>query len=219
MEREIYNTSNAKGDYQNYFASASVGLGKDFSASVFNLTPMIYATYTYARSSKFSEDGALFTKEYSPLNHNVISGAAGLNASVGLGENFELGAHAFWEQKVLGSELKNEAKFKDYGGKFEQNYDLAKNVARLGVKAAYKNENLSLSLGLNSALNSDYSSIGGMASFEYKFASKNSAKANLVRNKRLVKSSLKSKSTSAKSYIKSTAQSSKMPKKVAKNQI
>lgn len=168
LEREIYGTSNASAKFKNYSASAQIGLGRAFKFGDSTLNPMILANYTFTNEGEFSESGALFTKTYEALNYGYFSTLAGAQISHKITPKFSLAAHAFYERKLSGDEISQNAYFTDFASeKFEQNYKLAKDNAKIGAKIAYKSAQLSFGVGVDGSVNSRFTSIGAVANFSY----------------------------------------------------
>ncbi len=131
-------------NFSTLFLSAYAGLDKNFALNGTNIAPTAFVSYHLMRNGDIKDDGIefngskLFAKSVTPANLHFLSANLGVNLRQDLSKALNAGLYGFYERRILGSELENEAEFDDFAGKFTQKIPLSVNLMRFGLDFGYE---------------------------------------------------------------------------------
>lgn len=174
FEREILGVSNLNGSYKNLFLTATLGVSKAFEFGDFSVSPLGYFGYNFIRQNAFSENGALFAKEFEAINHHstLLGAGVSLNHTKEL-ENkiLQLGGFAVFERRLSGNKYDTKVRFKDFDDSyFTQKYELNKNLLTLGLNSHIDFKNGAFfRLNLANEIAKSQKSVSVFATLGYKF--------------------------------------------------
>ncbi|MDY2585683.1 S8 family serine peptidase [Helicobacter sp.] len=114
INRQIINAQEISANYNNYLASAQLGISKDFFNTSFTLTPIAYLSYHYTYQDSFSENGGLFAKSYDAITHNSTTITAGLTLDYTHQNTSKLSGFLLYDYRLSGKEILNSVSFNDF---------------------------------------------------------------------------------------------------------
>lgn len=131
-------------DFTTFILSAHAGLDKSYRINGIDITPTAIVSYNLLFNSKIQDKGIefdgsnIFAKSVEPTNSHFLSVDLGVNLKRNVNKALNANAYGFYERRILGSELTNDAEFKDFSSKFTQKRGLNTDLARFGVSLIYE---------------------------------------------------------------------------------
>ena len=126
-------------NFNSLFASAWLGVDKNFTLNGASLTPTAFLSYHFLHQGDIKDkNNGLFSRQIYANNSHFLSVNLGANLRQNLQQNFSLNAYGFYERRLLGNAFKSKAKFYDYADKFSQKHLISSDFARLGLNLNYE---------------------------------------------------------------------------------
>ena len=133
-------------NFNSLFASAWLGVDKNFTLNGASLTPTAFLSYHFLYQGDIKDkNNGLFSRQIYANNSHFLSANLGANLRQNLQQNFSLNAYGFYERRLLENAFKSKAKFYDYADKFSQKHLISSDFARLGLNLNYEIKEISTS--------------------------------------------------------------------------
>ena len=187
LRRNIYNQdSRPKASYNNLLSSFHAGISKDLLLdeklsfalidSKLKLSPMIYGAYVFTHQGEIKENKALLGVNHENKNYHSLSMSMGTNLSYTLSDVYYsslssgFNLFAFYEQRLLGNALKNNASFYDFtGSKFSLKHKMDKSLIRIGANVRLGTDKTSFLLGFDNEISKNSNNINFSIKAQYQF--------------------------------------------------